>query len=429
MISLAQFGTFDVENYGDLLFPLILERELSSRLSIREITLYSPVASNLSGIPTQPIPISQMSLFPPSHIVAVIGGGDIISFGDHTAPYYSARWGHPISPSAACWAIPSIYRPSGQPLAWNAPGVPFPFTKEQAPFVKMLASEVDYLSVRDARSQALLQQAGVDSDIAVVPDTICLLPRHLPVEHLQQEAEEIFTSHGFATHEPLLFQMHPVIPKEQIPVVVTLLRKLEKLIQRPILLMPIGYCHGDGEILDAIQRASKGHFALIKQKLSPRQIAAVIAHAGAFLGSSLHGNVTAFAYGVPFLICNYAGLTKLNGFAETIQESDRCLTHLHEALERYHLLQQPTADVKRRRVIDKIDKHFDKLACVISKPSCYVRDPKLANLLEHHLSLFFEAAHWKRCTAAAEQALDRQGIFVSFKRLGSKGFNFIRRFL
>ena len=28
-LKLAYFGTFDVENYGDLLFPLILERKLA----------------------------------------------------------------------------------------------------------------------------------------------------------------------------------------------------------------------------------------------------------------------------------------------------------------------------------------------------------------------------------------------------------------
>ena len=28
-MKLAHFGTFDVENYGDLLFPLVLERRLA----------------------------------------------------------------------------------------------------------------------------------------------------------------------------------------------------------------------------------------------------------------------------------------------------------------------------------------------------------------------------------------------------------------
>ena len=40
--NVAQIGSFDVENYGDLLFPTVLEEELSKRIKIKELFLFSP---------------------------------------------------------------------------------------------------------------------------------------------------------------------------------------------------------------------------------------------------------------------------------------------------------------------------------------------------------------------------------------------------
>ena len=44
---IAQIGTFDLENYGDLLFPVILENELKKRIQNVEIVLFSPIGGNM----------------------------------------------------------------------------------------------------------------------------------------------------------------------------------------------------------------------------------------------------------------------------------------------------------------------------------------------------------------------------------------------
>src|SRR5437762_2061392 len=41
LIRIAIVGTFDVSNFGDLLFPLLAERELSKRLTNIELIPYS----------------------------------------------------------------------------------------------------------------------------------------------------------------------------------------------------------------------------------------------------------------------------------------------------------------------------------------------------------------------------------------------------
>ena len=37
MYRVAMCGTFDIKNYGDLLFPLVLRHELESRFGLKEL--------------------------------------------------------------------------------------------------------------------------------------------------------------------------------------------------------------------------------------------------------------------------------------------------------------------------------------------------------------------------------------------------------
>ncbi len=79
-LALGQFGTFDVENYGDLLYPALLERMFHQRNETREITSYSLVGSNSlqdSGCRTQPIRKLFSSRFKPPHTL-IVGGGDLL---------------------------------------------------------------------------------------------------------------------------------------------------------------------------------------------------------------------------------------------------------------------------------------------------------------------------------------------------------------
>lgn len=87
-ISIAQWGTFDLANFGDLLFPLIFEREIKKRLGDAVVSLRSPI-----GGPFQPDPRRTVKrivrfedpLFYDQILgvdAIVLGGGDIIRFDD-----------------------------------------------------------------------------------------------------------------------------------------------------------------------------------------------------------------------------------------------------------------------------------------------------------------------------------------------------------
>src|SRR5215213_9324871 len=76
-MRIAHFGTFDVENYGDLLFPLVLERRLSDLCD--EFVHVSPVG----GPPpwsdcVQTVGFNQFSQETSGVDGVVVGGGQII---------------------------------------------------------------------------------------------------------------------------------------------------------------------------------------------------------------------------------------------------------------------------------------------------------------------------------------------------------------
>lgn len=393
MHSIAQFGTFEVENYGDRLFPIILEKALASRLDSFRIQLYSPLenaSNNVASISVAKGP----SLFPVHDVprTIIVGGGDLVTFATSAgvSTIYRRNWSSNIGPLTACWATSAIKKPSGSTLMWNALGVPSPFTTEQAAFVCAIAAQVDYLSVRDETSLLHLRQAGVDNKITIVPDTALILPEYFPATGLKQKAESIFRPFGLAPGEPIVFQLAPIIKEKEILKFVATLKPLKRMLGRQILLLPLGFCHEDDVLLANFKTASNGEFFLLTEKLDAISTAAVIAHAGCFIGSSLHGNITAYAYGVPHLIYKRFELTKLQGFARLIQEDGRLVSSLEELMQQSSLLRQQPSRSVYQKLVEQVHTHFDRIAESILHPSQFEANVQNSQLLEEYLYLLTE---------------------------------------
>jgi GT2 family glycosyltransferase/polysaccharide pyruvyl transferase WcaK-like protein len=416
---IAQFGTFEVENYGDRLFPIILEKELASRLSSFELQLFSPLDKREH---VYPIFQKDGSVTPCFAEAVVIGGGDLISFGTDITTDYDQGWHQLIGAHSACWAIPSIHLAKTASILWNAPGVPVPFTEEQAVLVRALTSQADYLSVRDEISKNLLRQAGVKGSIEIVPDTALLMPRHFSPEDLKPIAEKIVASLQLALGEYLIFQAQPGL-ESHIPEITKTLYELSKNLQKKVLLLPIGYCHNDQGILSKICVESTGTFQLILDKLDHRGTAALIAHAACFVGTSLHGNVTAFAYGIPHLIYNASNLKKLEGFSQVIQEPERLILSYKEISGKTHLLSKIPSRSTYKTLTNQIDSHFDKIAQYISHPTARSLGKPSPDVLEDFLRLLHEHQRTKKAMHCVEKQLEAYESsfllreFVLFRKL------------
>jgi hypothetical protein len=93
-------GTFDVKNYGDMMFPIVLRHELEKRIPNLEVECFSYYAKEP---PDWPYPVTSLTRL--REVVqcfdgVVIGGGHLVRFDKDVAPGYvppSPDLHHPTS--------------------------------------------------------------------------------------------------------------------------------------------------------------------------------------------------------------------------------------------------------------------------------------------------------------------------------------------
>src|SRR5713101_4780546 len=81
-------GTFDVANYGDLLFPLIAESELTERLGAIRLHRFSYSARTTPNWPYKVTSITELPRMIRHLDGLLIGGGHLIRFDKQVAPGY-----------------------------------------------------------------------------------------------------------------------------------------------------------------------------------------------------------------------------------------------------------------------------------------------------------------------------------------------------
>src|SRR5258708_4960335 len=174
-------GTFDVANYGDLLFPLIAESELTERLGAVTLHRFSYYARTP---PEWPYEVTSVTALPRMiHRLdgLLIGGGHLTRFGKQVAPGYDAATPEIHHPTGY-WLTPALIALQHDvPLVWNAPGVFRDIPAWANPLMEMALTLSRYVAVRDEPSRSALEPL-TSATIAVVPDTAFRLPRLLKLE-------------------------------------------------------------------------------------------------------------------------------------------------------------------------------------------------------------------------------------------------------
>jgi lipopolysaccharide transport system ATP-binding protein len=174
-------GTFDVENFGDLLFPLIAQRELAARLGQVETVPFSYSARPASAWPFEVTSVTELPRLAGSLDAMLLGGGFLVRFDKEVAAGYgppNAEIHHPTG----FWLTPAtICLQHGVPILWNAVGVRYQDLPEwAAPLLALALSESAYIAVRDEPSREALQPFANPGRIEIVPDTAFGLGRWLP---------------------------------------------------------------------------------------------------------------------------------------------------------------------------------------------------------------------------------------------------------
>lgn len=361
---IAQIGTFDYKNYGDLLFSDILSTELSKRLSIEEIVLFSPVG----GIK----PFDIQNVFPLAELekehlrkpfdAIICGGGDILRFDAQVVRDRSKY--NMTSMSADMWLYPMILgRKHHFPVLLNAPGVPSRFWGNEKELVRIALERFDYVSTRDTKSAALLNECS-ENAVKVTPDSIFLIGQ----TYSDRELDDVFARLKEELDLPeryYIFQTCALDHQLPIEAYEEKLKEIEAWLDSRCVFMPIGYVHSDTEVLEKLNQAAEQPFSMIRRELSPIEMLAVLRKSQCFVGSSMHGCLTSMVYQVPAITINSFQSTKLHGLFEMAQLPQCDVNSMREI--RKELLGCVLTDERKRQIIDLVNAHFDEMARIIAQ--------------------------------------------------------------
>lgn len=364
--KIAHIGAFDFDNYGDLLFTDVLEKQLKKRINLDEIIYFSPKTCTIPNRDIITHSVTQLEkIYQENKFDAiVVGGGDLVHLQKIMTymPHISDEW--VWYEVLYMWVIPSIVSwKYNIPLIWNAPGVPLKFSELDKPIVRALCQCIDYISVRDEQAKKVLSAAVDSKKIQVVPDTVLSISKIIKKEELLQIFQNL--NMPIDAGKYIFFQCNVSLNDEDIDNCAKTLLQIQEKTGYQILLQPIGYALGDRENLEKMNRLYPGKFILSNQHRTQYEILALVAHAALYVGTSLHGCITSNAYGVSNIVYNLNHFNKTDGFVELIQNESSRVYESKDIWEAY----QNIADSKKNleECYDKIERHFDLVAEFIKK--------------------------------------------------------------
>jgi lipopolysaccharide transport system ATP-binding protein len=326
-------GTFDVENYGDLLFPLIAQAELADRLEQVELLTFSYRAKTAAEWPFPVLSVTELPRLAPSLDGLLIGGGFLVRFDKGVARGYAppaAGIHHPTG----FWLSPAlICLQHDVPLLWNAPGAHHEDLPSWVdPLLELVLSQSSYIAVRDQPSRAALERFVGSNRIEVVPDTVFGLSRWLP-DRPTFEFNRLRDASGLTGPYILIQGVRGLDGCYRF-----LKRHADRLRGYRFLALAIGPVNGDD---DARPDADLPGLVRLPVWPQPLLLAELIRQAEAVIGPSYHLAITALTAGVPvFTPANlsagkFCGLADIEGIhplpAEPEHDAEWFLSRLGKA--------------------------------------------------------------------------------------------------
>ncbi|WP_158769088.1 polysaccharide pyruvyl transferase family protein [Paraglaciecola sp. L1A13] len=332
------YGAYDRYNYGDNLMPIIFQFYIEKYhpLILQEYVIeYCAIGnsdlSQYSCFKTNKI-ANLLGSTPEDSLLIVIGGEvlcatnltllmhmqntrfshAVVKAGRYllrrhlnvfTNKTYGTRWEFPYIPPK------SVFKHKIK-LAFNTVGggISGLSVKDQTDVTNRLKS-ADYISVRDKRTQHNLESK---IDAVLYPDSVFLISELISSDFLNKE---ISPSIKDVKDKPYFcFQASPHKVGSEVGEVVDALIQIAKLRNEKIVLLPIGYASGHDDVyyLRQIQKRLEGE-GLLLQDLNVWEIMYTIKNASLFIGTSLHGIITAMAFNVPHFGLN-PNISKVNSF-------------------------------------------------------------------------------------------------------------------
>lgn len=362
MRSILASGMFDMRNFGDLMFPLVAARELGVRgFNVHALSPTGATVNLRDAAPSRNMRAA-LDVEAPCHGI-LIGGGYIVHSHpmDFLAEYREGQIGAAAAPSV--WLGATLAAALlDVPIAWNAPGAPHPLRPAVRELASVAFAAADYLSLRDRGSAKLV---GAENAV-IVPDPILGLSQLWPREVLAPDFLRLCGKLGVKQVDGVLavHVRRRSIGKASLDELSDILADRCKNLGLTPVMIGVGSAHGDDLIARHLCRRmlARGFAAAcLDEPEALRDIAALIAYARGYVGSSLHGYVAAVSYGVSALLVARPAYRKFDGLLGQIDRMCDRMLDWNEAIEAL-----PTALEQAHHlsvgVLKQLERHWDKVA-------------------------------------------------------------------
>lgn len=375
--NIAISGTFNVENYGDLMFPVIFKKAMEKRGLDFELFLFSPERTCKKALDetTTVYAISEIDKVHSEHPLdaIVVGGGALVHYNKIAVkfPQESQVVGYDIGES---WYYPIEFAVRNNvKLLFNLPQIPFPFTEPIKDVTRAAFDCCDYISFRDDISkQYLLDIYDNPPKIDVYPDSVCCISDLIPLEELQKHKQGLVSFEG----KYAIIQFNPQKPPEDDEYLIQIINTL-KAQGLEVVLLPIGYTHNDDFVLEQFKQNNNLDCVIIDKKLNIMETAAVLAGCEIYIGSSFHGAITAIAYGKKAISYNYIfpqnknkEIFKMYGISDFVVDNAADALNILNDLFDNKLSFNPKTD----EVLLQLNQYFDNLLSMIKNKQAVTRD-------------------------------------------------------
>ena len=300
--NIALAGTFDVENYGDLMFPDVFERAMKERGLNFNMFLFSPSDKAPEALNDSRMVYSFKDFEALNNKkkfdALIIGGGALIHYR-HFKIYLPGKTNREDYYNIHSW-LSLMYLASKHniKIIFNLPQVPFDIPKELRNLTKIALEQVDYLSTRDSFSKKYIEEIYDKNEkkpvINIFPDSVCIVNELWDKKELEERKKEIlrFDEKYMVLH----FQYAEKLSDE------TFL-KLDNIVNDAIekglkvVLLPIGYTHGDMELMIDFNEKGGNKCIVFNNKLDIHDMTAILMGCEYYVGMSFHGSIVSMAFG------------------------------------------------------------------------------------------------------------------------------------
>lgn len=290
------YGTFDVDNFGDLLLPLIAQHKLGHHHRVVPVspegmkTQYqdaiSPTSIEINGKPS----------------IILVGGGNIITRELKELAEYPS-WKFDFDTAAlSIWLGPLFQALRlNVPLVWNAPGCLEP-TEIKGPLRNSVNRWIKEASTRPVQlrdiSSARKFSELYDGPIQITPDTGFSVIDAYPIVTLSKRLDDVRDKYSFSKNYIACQIKHEYvdISCERIA---NILDGIAQHHDMELVLLPLGLCHGDLKVANEVSKYLTTTHTIIDHDFMIIDTLSIISHAYLMISSSYHASIVASVYETP----------------------------------------------------------------------------------------------------------------------------------